>query len=144
MVAFCLIGGRNNSIGRRDNSGEVRFCHGPVKFSPLRKNFKKKDSISGRSPTTLTMFGSVFGAAMRTTIVKSPASKALMQVRTKMKSHNAADKRFIKTGTGIKRKQAGRNHGNGRFSASSLSHLDTFVKVGNAGGHLKKLARYMS
>ncbi|ODV79442.1 uncharacterized protein CANTADRAFT_51804 [Suhomyces tanzawaensis NRRL Y-17324] len=67
----------------------------------------------------------------------------LIQVRTKMKTHKAADKRFIRTGTGIKRKQAGRNHGNGGFSAPSLSHLDSFVKVGNKGGHFKKLDKFL-
>ncbi|CAN3375486.1 hypothetical protein DIURU_005225 [Diutina rugosa] len=75
--------------------------------------------------------------------VQSPVQMMLMQTRTKMKTHKAAAKRFIKTGTGIKRKQAGRNHGNGGFSANTLHHLDGFVKISNRGQHLKKIGRYL-
>lgn len=60
-----------------------------------------------------------------------------------MKTHKAAAKRFIKTADGYKRKQAGRNHGNGGFSAPSLRHLDNFVTVLNKGGHLKKLQKHL-
>lgn len=68
---------------------------------------------------------------------------SLLQTRTKMKTHKAAAKRFIRTGTGYKRKQAGRNHGNGGFSSNSISHLDSFVRVDNKGGHLKKLKKFL-
>lgn len=87
------------------------------------------------------MFTSFLQYATRA-VAKKPVI-SLIQTRTKMKTHKAAAKRFIKTGTGIKRKQAGRNHGNGGFSSSSLSHLDSFVKVSDKGGHLKKLQKFM-
>lgn len=60
-----------------------------------------------------------------------------------MKTHKAAAKRFVKTGNGFKRKQAGRNHGNGRFSSNTLSHLDSFIPVTDKGGNLKKLKQYV-
>lgn len=75
--------------------------------------------------------------------VRSPVQTVLIQTRNKMKTHKAAAKRFIKTGTGIKRKQAGRNHGNGGFSTNTLHHLDGFVKVSDKGQHLKKLSKFM-
>lgn len=87
------------------------------------------------------MFTSFFQYATRV-VAKKPVI-SLIQTRTKMKTHKAAAKRFIKTGTGIKRKQAGRNHGNGGFSSSFLRHLDSFIKVGDRGGHLKKLQKFM-
>lgn len=63
-----------------------------------------------------------------------------MQTRTvKMKTHKGAAKRFIITGTGIKRKCASRNHGNGGWSQRSLKNLDGFGKVTAKGGHLAKL-----
>lgn len=65
----------------------------------------------------------------------------LIQTRTKMKSRKAAAKRFIQTGDGYKRKQAGRNHGNGGFSSNTLRHLDSFVPVTDKGNHLKKLKK---
>lgn len=68
----------------------------------------------------------------------------MMQVRTKMKTHHSAAKRFIKIGNGYKRKQAGRKHGNGGFSSNLLRHLDSFVPVTNKGGHLKKLKKFLS
>lgn len=71
------------------------------------------------------------------------SSVALMQTRTKMKTSKTIAKRFIKNAEGLKRKQAGRNHGNGGFSSRSLAHLDTWVQVTNKGGHLKKLERYV-
>lgn len=86
------------------------------------------------------MFGTLIQAA-RAALVKRPAVNVLLHTRNKMKSHKAVAKRFIKTGTGIKRKQAGRNHGNGGFSSNSLSHLDPFVKVTAKGNHLKKITR---
>lgn len=67
----------------------------------------------------------------------------LMQCRTKMKTHKSSAKRLIRTGTGIKRKQAGRNHGNGGFSSNSLRHLDSFVPVTTKGDTLKKLDKFM-
>lgn len=71
-------------------------------------------------------------------MVQGPA-RMLMQTRNKMKTNKTAAKRFVKIGDGYKRKQAGRNHGNGRFSSNSLRHLDSFTKVDNHGQHLKKL-----
>lgn len=71
-----------------------------------------------------------------------PVLNTMLQVRTKMKSHKASMKRFIKTGTGYKRKQAGRNHGNGRFCASSMAHLNHFVTATNKGGQIKKLEKF--
>lgn len=85
----------------------------------------------------------IFGATGRAIFGQKPALNVLLQTRTKMKTHKAAAKRFIKTGDGYKRKQAGRNHGNGNFSANSISHLDSFVKVTDKGNHLKHLKRYL-
>lgn len=87
----------------------------------------------------LKMYGSLFQSATRIIFGKKPAINTLIQTRNKMKTHKAAAKRFIKTGNGFKRKQAGRNHGNGGFSANSIRHLDSFVPVTEKGGHLKKL-----
>jgi len=86
------------------------------------------------------MFGPFFQTT-RVAFTRSPVANVLIQTRNKMKSHKAAAKRFIKTGTGIKRRQAGRNHGNGGFSSNSLSHMDGFVKVTDKGNHLKKIMR---
>ncbi|ABN67765.1 predicted protein [Scheffersomyces stipitis CBS 6054] len=88
------------------------------------------------------MIGNIFASATRAVFGKQPIMNTLIQTRNKMKTHKAAAKRFIKTGTGIKRKQAGRNHGNGGFSANSLRHLDSFVPVGARGRHLKKLEEF--
>lgn len=87
----------------------------------------------------LKMYGSLFQSATRIIFGKKPAINTLIQTRNKMKTHKAAAKRFIKTGNGFKRKQAGRNHGNGGFSANSIRQLDSFVPVTDKGGHLKKL-----
>ncbi|CAN3360852.1 hypothetical protein DICA3_F07734 [Diutina catenulata] len=87
------------------------------------------------------MLGSLFKNTRM--MLRSPVSTILMQTRNKMKTHKAAAKRFIKTGTGIKRRSAGRNHGNGGFSSHSLSHLDGFVKINNKGQHLKKIGKFM-
>lgn len=87
------------------------------------------------------MIGSLIGNA-KLIFQKNPTA-VLLQTRTKMKTHKAAAKRFIKTGNGYKRKQAGRNHGNGRFSSNNLSHLDSFVPVTAKAGHLKKLKQYL-
>lgn len=89
------------------------------------------------------MISALFRTAKLALARKPVFSLNMLQTRTKMKSHKAAAKRFIKTGTGYKRKQAGRNHGNGGFSANSVKHLDTFVSVNNKGGHLKKLTKYL-
>lgn len=86
------------------------------------------------------MFGNLIQSA-RAVFTRKPAVNVLIQTRNKMKSHKAVAKRFIKTGTGIKRRQAGRNHGNGGFSASSLCHLDGYQKVTEKGNHLKKITR---
>ena len=67
---------------------------------------------------------------------KPSSVNLLVQTRTKMKSHKAAANRFIKRASGLKRKQAGVNHG--RFSYSALKGLRGFVDVSNKGGHLKK------
>ncbi|OBA23578.1 hypothetical protein METBIDRAFT_36097 [Metschnikowia bicuspidata var. bicuspidata NRRL YB-4993] len=72
-----------------------------------------------------------------------PAVSLLIQTRNKTKTCKAMAKRFIKTGSGYKRKQAGRNHGNGNFSAHSIRHLDSYVAVTNKGLHLKKLKKAM-
>lgn len=87
----------------------------------------------------LKMYGSLFQSATRIIFGKKPTINTLIQTRNKMKTHKAAAKRFIKTGNGFKRKQAGRNHGNGGFSANSIRQLDSFVPVTDKGGHLKKL-----
>lgn len=90
------------------------------------------------------MYGTFFNQAAKLMAYKRPAINILLQTRNKMKSHRAAAKRFIKTGGhGFKRKQAGRNHGNGNFSSNSLNHLDSFVRVSQKGGHLKKLRKYL-
>lgn len=86
---------------------------------------------------------SIFQSASKLVFGKRPALNTLIQTRNKMKTHKAAAKRFIKTGTGYKRKQAGRNHGNGGFSSNTLRHLDSFVSVSDKGGHLKKLKKYL-
>lgn len=65
-----------------------------------------------------------------------------IQVRTKMKSNKSLSKRFVKVAHGFKRKQMGRNHGNGRFSANSLRHLDSFVPVTSNGRHIKKISKF--
>lgn len=62
---------------------------------------------------------------------KPSSVNLLVQTRTKMKSHKAAANRFIKRASGLKRKQAGVNHGNGRFSYSALKGLRGFVEVSN-------------
>lgn len=89
------------------------------------------------------MIGSLVSNTTKFLFQRTPPSSILIQTRNKMKTHKAAAKRFIKTGNGYKRKQAGRNHGNGRFSTSTLSHLDSFVAVTDKGGHLKKLKQYL-
>lgn len=89
------------------------------------------------------MFVNGLNAAARLVFTKRPIANMLIQTRLKMKSHKAAAKRFIKTGNGLKRKQAGRNHGNGGFSANSIRQLDSFVPVTNKGNHLKKLQKYL-
>lgn len=86
---------------------------------------------------------SLFQTASKIIFGQKPVLNTLIQTRTKMKSHKAAAKRFIKTGTGYKRKQAGRNHGNGGFSTNSLRHLDSFVSVNTKGNHLRKLKKYL-
>lgn len=82
-----------------------------------------------------------FPSLRRAFVFPNSFFKTMIQTRNKMKSHKAASKRFIKTAQGFKRKQAGRNHGNGRFSSHDLQHLDSFVKVGKKGGHLKNLEK---
>ncbi|KAK6199578.1 uncharacterized protein RJT21DRAFT_48075 [Scheffersomyces amazonensis] len=72
-------------------------------------------------------------------VLKNPVT-VLLQTRFKSKTNHSIAKRFIKTGTGIKRKQAGRNHGNGGFSTRSLQHLDKFVSVTNKDKQLKKVS----
>lgn len=86
------------------------------------------------------MFGSIV-SVFKIGLAKQPVNSALMQVRTKMKSHKGAAKRFIITGTGIKRKCASRNHGNGGWSQNYLASMDGFSKVTNKGGHLAKLQK---
>lgn len=88
------------------------------------------------------MLGSLISNTVKVVFQKNPTA-LLMQTRTKMKTHKAAAKRFVKTGNGFKRKQAGRNHGNGRFSSNTLSHLDSFIPVTDKGGNLKKLKQYV-
>lgn len=56
-----------------------------------------------------------------------------------MKTRSAARNRMIQRGTCVKRKCASRNHGNGNFSAPSLSHLNGTTSVTSKGGHLKKI-----
>lgn len=85
---------------------------------------------------------SLFNAS-RLLFGKTPAVNLIMQTRPKTKTCKAMAKRFIKTGSGYKRKQAGRNHGNGNFSAHSINHLDSFVAVTNKGQHLRKLKKAM-
>lgn len=65
------------------------------------------------------------------------------QKRFAVRVHKALAKRFIKRGSGYKRKQSGRNHGNGNFSHNSLRHLDKWVAVTKEGGHLKKLRKFL-
>lgn len=71
-------------------------------------------------------------------------ARVLIQTRTKTKTNKSAAKRLIKTADGYVRKQSGRNHGNGNFSASSLKHLNGFVPVTAKGGHLKKMKFILS
>ncbi|WPK27109.1 hypothetical protein PUMCH_004482 [Australozyma saopauloensis] len=75
--------------------------------------------------------GMVFG--------RRPILNTLIQTRNKMKTNKSAAKRLVQISSGYVRKQAGRNHGNGNFSASSLKHLDGWVPVTKKGGHLKKI-----
>lgn len=89
------------------------------------------------------MFGSIFQNAQRAILSKKPILNMMIQTRNKMKTHKAAAKRFIKTADGFKRKQAGRNHGNGGFSSNSIRHLDSFTTVTSKGGHLKKLKKFL-
>lgn len=102
-------------------------------------SLKKKNSYYYQA-----MLGSILKSTFQALYNKKHVSATLMLVRHKMKGHKASEKRLIRTGTGIKRKQAGRNHGNGGFSPASLHHLDHFVKVTNRGGHLTKLNKIMS
>ncbi|CAK7897368.1 hypothetical protein CAAN1_04S02828 [[Candida] anglica] len=83
----------------------------------------------------------MFGSFFKVGLAKQPAFTSMMQVRHKMKSHKGSVKRFILTGTGIKRKRASRNHGNGGWGPRSLSALDGFTKVTTKGGHLAKLVK---
>ncbi|CUM64103.1 uncharacterized protein PRCAT00001694001 [Priceomyces carsonii] len=89
------------------------------------------------------MLASFFPNVAKEVLYKRQAVNILIHTRNKMKSHKAAAKRFIKTGDGFKRKQVGRNHGNGGFSFNSLRHLNSFVPVTAKGGHLKKLKKYL-
>lgn len=82
---------------------------------------------------------SFFFGSMGMAFTRRPILNSLIQTRNKMKTNKSAAKRLIKTSDGYVRKQAGRNHGNGNFSASSLKHLNGFVPVTEKGGHLKKL-----
>ncbi|AOW25795.1 ribosomal protein L35 [Candida albicans L26] len=84
------------------------------------------------------MFLNIIQSTSRILMGKPSSVNLLVQTRTKMKSHKAAANRFIKRASGLKRKQAGVNHGNGRFSYSALKGLRGFVEVSNKGGHLKK------
>lgn len=87
------------------------------------------------------MFGSFISSVKVSFIKQQCLASPMMQVRNKMKSHKGAVKRFIITGTGIKRKSASRNHGNGGWSQRMLGGLDGFSKVTSKGGHLAKLTK---
>ncbi|CAH2354831.1 hypothetical protein CLIB1423_19S01310 [[Candida] railenensis] len=87
------------------------------------------------------MFGSIVSTLKVAFIRQQAMASPMMQVRNKMKSHKGAVKRFIITGTGIKRKSASRNHGNGGWSQRTLGGLDGFSKVTTKGGHLAKLTK---
>lgn len=70
-------------------------------------------------------------------------SPSLITVRTLMKTHKGAAKRWRRTSTGFKRGIAGRNHGNAGWSQRSMKILsgrktehESYVK------HLKKLLPY--
>lgn len=95
-----------------------------------------------RVPNSLDMFGSICESTLRV-VFRQPAAQMLMQLRNKSRIHKAAAKRFVKAGEGYKRRQAGRNHGNGGFSASSMSHLNGYVRVDNRGGHVSKLKKML-
>ncbi|GEQ69374.1 hypothetical protein JCM33374_g3045 [Metschnikowia sp. JCM 33374] len=82
-----------------------------------------------------------FSTASRIAFGQRPFVSFLIQTRTKTKTCKAMAKRFIKTGNGYKRKQAGRNHGNGNFSSHAINHLDSFVAVTNKGQHLRKVKK---
>ncbi|KAG7195168.1 uncharacterized protein KQ657_003692 [Scheffersomyces spartinae] len=88
------------------------------------------------------MLGNIFESNLRAAF-RRPAVQMLMQLRSKSRIHKAAAKRFVKAGEGFKRRQAGRNHGNGGFSASSMSHLNGYVRVDNKGGHVSKLKKML-
>lgn len=89
------------------------------------------------------MIGNIFQSASRMIFSKKPALNILLQTRNKMRSHKSSAKRFIRTGTGLKRKQAGRNHGNSKFSANAIRHLDSFIPVSDKAGHKKKLMKFL-
>ncbi|KAL6453742.1 hypothetical protein SBY92_005314 [Candida maltosa Xu316] len=84
------------------------------------------------------MFLNFVSGISRSFTAKPFVANVFMQTRNKMKSHKAATNRFVKTNLGLRRKHAGVNHGNGRFSYASLRHLRGLVEVTNKGGHLKK------
>lgn len=70
---------------------------------------------------------------------RRPVLNTLIQTRNKMKTNKSVAKRLIKTADGYVRKQAGRNHGNGNFSSTSLKHLSYWVPVTAKGNHLRKI-----
>lgn len=110
--------------------------------------FSRAAHITSRNFRTTNLLlqldmNSLFQTTSRLVFGRKPILNTLIQTRNKMKTHKAAAKRFIKTGTGYKRKQAGRNHGNGGFSSNSLRHLDSFVSVTDRGSQLKKLKKFL-
>ncbi|KAM9940031.1 hypothetical protein OXX80_000483 [Metschnikowia pulcherrima] len=83
----------------------------------------------------------IFGTTAKIMFGQKSAVSQLIQTRMKTKTCKAMAKRFIKTGNGFKRKQAGRNHGNGNFSSHAINHLDSYVPVTNKGLHLRKIKK---
>ncbi|RLV90772.1 hypothetical protein JA1_004332 [Spathaspora sp. JA1] len=87
------------------------------------------------------MFMNYIQSASRSIFGNKPIINTLLQTRTKMKSHKGIRARFIKTASGLKRKKAGRNHGNGRFANSELKPLNGYFEV-EGKKDLKKLLKY--
>lgn len=111
---------------------------------PKMRAFSSQKRLSIQCLIACQLFmNSIFQTASRFVLGQKHVMNNFLQVRTKMKSHHAAAKRFIKTADGFKRKQAGRKHGNGGFTPRSLRHLDLWVPVTNKGGHLKKLEKFI-
>ncbi|CAI5758742.1 unnamed protein product [Candida verbasci] len=76
-------------------------------------------------------------------IGQSPITNILLQTRNKMKTSKTIRNRIFITAEGIKRKRAGTNHGNGRFSAPSLKHLRGFITIPKTHGLLKRYKQFI-